>query len=172
MRREDGFTLLEVLTALLIAGIFLISALNLLTELWKGTRALTSQLEAQYALMTAGKTVVDEIRRAKTVLWVQETCELKIMPIIDEDNPEPTVDSYFIADLDYDGIQDLYWQHRGVVQPIASYLTSWECLEVGPGLWEISLKARVGGRNGTWQSAVRQRVYSKFSSLSVVPKVM
>ncbi|WP_242833071.1 hypothetical protein [Desulfosporosinus acidiphilus] len=122
--------------------------------------------------MTAGKTVTDEIRRAKTVLWVQETCELKILPIIDEDNPEPTLDAYFIADLDYDGTQDLYWQHRGVAQPIASYLTSWECLEVGPGLWEISLKASVGGRNGTWQSIVRQRVYSKFSSLSVVPKVM
>ncbi|WP_427846751.1 prepilin-type N-terminal cleavage/methylation domain-containing protein [Desulfosporosinus acidiphilus] len=44
MRREDGFTLLEVLTALLIAGIFLISALNLLTELWGGNSSLNESI--------------------------------------------------------------------------------------------------------------------------------
>ncbi|MGC7873511.1 PilW family protein [Desulfosporosinus sp. SYSU MS00001] len=171
MKNKDGFTLLEVLSGLLIAGIVLISALNLLAGMWKEARTLKGQLEVQYALLTAARTVGDEIRRAKSVQWVKETCELKLIPsIIEEENPSQIVDSYFVADLDGDGIRDLYWKHMGVSQPIASFLTGWESVEVEPGLWEIVLKVTVDKQSVTWKQVVRQRVYPSTSSQSVAPE--
>jgi prepilin-type N-terminal cleavage/methylation domain-containing protein len=161
VKREDGFTLLEVLSALLITGIFLLSALSLFEEQWKGARILKGQLEAHYAVMSAGKTISDEIRRAKKVEWVNETCELEVLPMPDEANPIPTQDSYFIADLDRDGTKDFYWRHLGVSQPIASYLTSWESREVEPGLWDVSLKAIANGQKAMWRLVIRQRAYTK-----------
>ncbi|WP_242966807.1 prepilin-type N-terminal cleavage/methylation domain-containing protein [Desulfosporosinus sp. FKA] len=172
MKKEDGFTLLEVLSGLLIAGIILITALNLLEGMWKGSRTLKGQLEAQYALMTAGRTVSDEIRRAKTVQWDEDACELKVLPPIEEENPSQIADSYFVADLDYDGIKDLYWKHMGVPQPIASFMTGWESVEVEPGLWEIILKVTVDKQSVTSRQVIRQRVYPSASSQSAAPEAL
>ncbi|WP_407308260.1 prepilin-type cleavage/methylation domain-containing protein [Desulfosporosinus sp. SB140] len=165
VRADIGMTLLEVIFALLIVSILLTSTLSLLIEQWKGANALKNQLEAHYASMTAGKTIAAEIRRAKTVQWLSDRKELTILPLPDDDNPTPTQDSYFIADLDNDGTKDLYWKHLGVSQPIASYLTSWESLEVEPGLWEVSLHINVQGQNASWKMAIRQRVSAKISSV-------
>lgn len=159
LKSEDGLTLLEVISALLISSIFLVCALSLFKEQWKDARALKDQLEAHYAVMTAGKIVTDEIRRAKTVQWVNDRKELKVLPMPDEANPSPTQDLYYIADLDYDGTKDLYWKHIGVSEPIASYLTNWENVEVEPGLWDVSLKASVNGQSVTWRLVIRQRAY-------------
>lgn len=158
VRADGGMTLLEVVFALLIASIFLTSALSLLNDQWKSANALRSQLEGHYASLTAGETIAAEIRRAKTVQWLSDRKELVILPLPDEDNPNPTQDSYFIADLDNDGTKDLYWKHLGVSQPIASYLTNWESLEVKPGLWEVSLHISAGGQNALWKMRIRQRV--------------
>ncbi len=157
---EGGLTLLEVLAALLISGIFLVTSMHLLTDQWRGAHALKNHLEGHYAVMTAGKTISDAIRMAKTLDWVADSEVLRVLPLPDNANPQPTLDSYFIDDLDRDGKKDLYWKHSGVSQPVASYMTGWKCVEVEPGLWEIFLQANVDGQRVTWQSVIRQRAYS------------
>nr|WP_291351123.1 prepilin-type cleavage/methylation domain-containing protein [Desulfosporosinus sp.] len=149
---------MEVLFALLISGIFLMIAMRLLTDQWRGSRALKDHLEAHYAVMTAGKTVSDAVRMAETVNWTMESRVLRVLPLPDDVNPLPTLDSYFIDDLDRDGKRDLYWKHLGVSQPVASYVTGWNCVEVEPGLWEIVLKADADGQIVTWQCLIRQRL--------------
>lgn len=155
---KRGLTLMEVLFALLISGIFLMTAMRLLTDQWRGSRAIKNHLEAHYAVMTAGKTVSDAIRTAKTANWIANSQTLEVLPLPDNTNPLPTLDSYFTADLDGDGINDLYWKHLKVSQPVASYVTGWKCVEVEPGLWEIFLEANADGERVTWQYVVRQRV--------------
>lgn len=169
---ERGFTLLEVLFALLISGIFLMTALRFLTDQWRGAHTLKNHLEAHYAVMTAGKTVSDEIRRAKTVEWVKDTAVLKVLPMPDEANLVPTLDSYFIDDLDRDGTKDLYWKHLSVAQPVASYISRWECKEGEPGLWDVFLEANVDGQIVTWRGVVRRRTYSPVSSVNTGQRVM
>jgi len=74
---DGGFTLLEVLFALAISGILLMTSMRLMTDQWRGARALKNHLEAHYSVMTTGKTVSDAIRMAKTVEWVQDPGVLK-----------------------------------------------------------------------------------------------
>lgn len=155
---ECGFTLLEVLFAFLITGIFVVTILHLFTDQWRGTRSLNNHLEAHYAVMTAGYTISTEIRAAQTVNWVQDTKKLNILPLPNDTNPLPTLDSYFINDLDNDGIRDLYWRHSGTSQPIASNITGWECVEVEQGLWNVFLEASVKGQKVSWRCSVRQRL--------------
>ncbi len=164
---ERGFTLLEVLVALLISGILLMTALQFFTDQWRGASALKNHLEAHYAVMTAGNTVSNVIQRAKTVEWVNDSGMLKVIPMPEDGNPIPTLDSYFIGDLDLDGTKDLYWQHLGISEPLASFIVRWECAEVEPGLWEVFLQANVNGQSATWQSVIRQRVHSAVTLVSV-----
>ena len=164
--RERGFTLLEVLLALLISGIFLAMSMRLLTDQWHGARALKNHLEAHYAVMMAGKTVSDEVRMAKTVEWVNVTGELRVLPMPNDSNLTPTLDTYFIGDLDSDGTKDLYWKHLGAKEPLASFINEWECWEVEPGLWEVFLQANVNGQIVTWRSVTRQRAHPAVSLAS------
>ena len=168
---EDGLTLLEILFALIISAIILMTALRLFTDQWRGTRNLKNHLEAHYAVMTSGKTVSDAIRMANTVEWMNNTAVLVVLPMPDEVNPVPTLDSYFIDDLDQDGTKDLYWKHLGVSQPLASNIVTWECVEVEPGLWEIILKASVDGQSVTWRGSIRRRTYSPESLETVVSPI-
>ncbi|AET66683.1 prepilin-type N-terminal cleavage/methylation domain-containing protein [Desulfosporosinus orientis DSM 765] len=155
--QEQGMTLMEVLFALLISGIFLMVAMGLFTDQWRGARVLKNHLEAQYSVLTAGKTLSDAIRMSQRTTW-EETGQLKVLPLPDESTPRPTQDSYFLDDLDGNGQADLYWRHAGVSQPVASHLISWECREVEPGLWKIVLQAKVDGQGAAWQTLIRQRV--------------
>jgi len=156
---ERGFTLLEVLFALLISGILLVISMGLMMDQWRGAHALKDHLEGHYSVMTTGKTVSDVIRMAKTVEWDKNTAVLKVLPMPDEANLIPTLDSYFIDDLDWDGIKDLYWKHQGVSQPLASYITRWDCVEVKPGLWDVLLEANADGEIVTWRTVIRQRAH-------------
>lgn len=157
--QASGFTLLEVLFALMISGILLMTSMRLMTDQWRGARALKNNLEARYSVMTAGRTISDAIRMAKTVGWVADHRVLEILPMPDDSNPVPTLDLYFMDDLDRDGTIDLYWRHLGVSQPLASYTSRWICTEVGPGLWDVFLEASVNGQIVTWQTVIRQRAY-------------
>ena len=157
---ERGLTLLEVLFALLITGIVMVTTLRLLTDQWRGARALKNHLEAYYSVMTAGQIISTEIRSAQTVVWVQDSKKLFILPLTADANPVPTLDSYYSDDLDHDGVKDLYWVHLGTKEPLASYITEWECVEVEPGLWNVFLEASVEGQKVAWQSAVRQRLHT------------
>lgn len=168
---EDGLTLLEVLFALVISGILLMTSMRLMTDQWRGSRALKNHLEAHYSVMTAEKTVFDAIRIAKTVEWVSESGELRVLPMPDDANPVPTLDSYFIADLDGDGTKDLYWRHLGVSQPSASNITKWECREVEPRLWEVFLQASVDGHVVSGRSVIRQRAQSPVTPTSIGQQV-
>lgn len=156
---EAGLTLLEVLLALLISGIFLMIIMRLFTDQWYGARVLKNRLEAHYAVMTAGKTVSDAIRLSQTANWADPGV-LEVLPLPDDSDSQPTLDSYFIADLDLDGQKDLYWRHSGVSQPVASYMIGWKCSEVEPGLWKIFLEAKADGQIVTWQVLIRPRAYS------------
>lgn len=160
---EYGLTLLEVLFALLITGIFLILAMGFFTDQWRGARSLKNHLEAHYFVMTAGKTVSDVIRTAETVEWAAASGVLKVLPLPNDANLIPSLDTYFVSDLDYDGTKDLYWKHVNISQPVASHITGWKCMEVEPGLWEIFLQASVEGQTVIWRSMIRQRAHSILS---------
>lgn len=164
---EHGFTLLEVLFALAISGILLMTSMRLLTDQWRGARTLKNHLEAHYSVMTTGKNISDAIRMAKTVEWVEATGVLRVLPMPDDTNLDPTLDSYLIGDLDLDGTKDLYWRHLGVSQPLASYLLQWKCTEVEPGLWEVFLEASVDGQSSSWRGVIRRRTYSPVSPVSL-----
>lgn len=178
---ERGLTLLEILFALLISGVFLVIALRFLTDQWRGASALKNHLEAHYAVMTAGKTITDEIRKGQTVEWVRDPGVLKILPMPLElppvDTPPLTpldkeFDKYYIDDADHDGTKDLYWKHLGISEPLASFVTRWECTEVEPGLWNVFLEASVDGQSASWRSVIRQRVHSRVSSVSIGQRVI
>jgi len=169
---DDGLTLLEVLLALVISGILLMISMRLLTDQWRGARALKNHLEVHYSVMTAGKTVSDAIRMAKTVEWVNGSGTLKVLPMPDDINPVPTLDAYFIDDLDRDGIKDLYWKHMGSSQPLASYISKWGCKELNSGLWEVFLEASLEGQSVEWRGAVRRRTSSPVSSVSKAQRAM
>lgn len=153
---DEGLTLLEVLVALVISGIFLVTSLNLLTEQWRGSKELKQHLEIQYAVTTAGDKVVDAIRSAQKVEW-SPPGTLKVLPWPDSGNL--TEDYYYIADKDYDGVKDLYCVHLNEPNPIASRITFWECQEVEPGLWKVYLEASISGQKVRWSTLVRQRSY-------------
>jgi len=156
--KSGGFTLLEVVLALVIWGIMLSLGLRLITEQWRGAREIKERLEAQYAVMTAGKTVADAVRSAQSIQWVSPGV-LKVLPW--PDSGTLTTDLYYIADKDYDGVKDLYCEHLNVANPVASRITTWACREVEPGLWEIFLQATVGKEQVGWRGIVRQRTYKK-----------
>lgn len=166
---DCGLTLLEVLVALLITGIFMASILPLFVDQWRGADSLSNYLEAQYAVLTAGHTISAEIRSAKTIEWVQSSQTLNILPLPSDANSSPTQDSYFIADLDNDGIKDLYWKHLGSKEPLASHFSGWKCTEVEPGLWNISLEASIEGQNVWWRSSIKQRLYFQLKENSDQP---
>lgn len=156
LRLERGFTLLEVLLALLISGIFLSLALRLFLDQWRGARALKERSEIQYALVTAGRTVSDAIRSAQTVQWASPGV-LHILPW--PDGGTFTTDLYYIDDKDRDEIKDIYWEHLNVANPVASRITGFTCTEVEPGLWQVFLKAVSGQQTATWEGLIRQRTY-------------
>lgn len=163
---EWGLTLLEVLLALLIAGIFLSLAMSFFTDQWRGARSLKNHLEAHYSVMSAGKTVSDAIRTGQTVEWAPDSGALKVLPLPNNLDLKPSLDSYYVSDLDRDGVTDLYWKHKRIPQPLASYITGWECVEVEPGLWEIFLQANVEGQTVIWRSMIRQRTYPLLSHVT------
>ncbi|WP_434511817.1 type II secretion system protein [Desulfitobacterium sp. AusDCA] len=77
---EAGYTLAEVLTALVIIGIILSFALPLYTDQWRIAREVTDRMEAHFAVLNAGRTVSDAIRQAKTVEW-DNSGTLRILPL-------------------------------------------------------------------------------------------
>lgn len=151
--RKSGFTLLEVLLALVIGGIFLSLALRLMTEQWRGSLEIKRRLELQYSVLTAGRVVVDAVRSAKSVELNKGTIKIGAW----DDNGVVYTDQYYIADKDYDGIKDLYCEHQNVPNPVASRITSFSCEEAEPGLWQIKLEATWGEQKTSWETTVHRR---------------
>ncbi|MDA8226282.1 MAG: prepilin-type N-terminal cleavage/methylation domain-containing protein [Desulfitobacterium hafniense] len=151
---EYGFSLLEVLLALTIAGIFLAMSLTLMADQWRGSKSLKYQLELRYSLLNAGRAVSDAIRSAKTVQW-DSPGVLKVLPW--PDTGSTATDLYYISDKDRDGITDLYCEHLNVANPVAMYISDLQGTEVEPGLWKIYLKASFGQATAVWETHIRQR---------------
>ena len=152
---EQGLTLLEVMLALVILGVFLSFALGLAVKQGRDQAALQDRLELQNSVVVAGQAVADAIRNAQAVQWVAPAT-LKVTPWVV--TVFPAADLYYVADKDYDGVKDLYCEHGNTPNPLASYITGWSCTEVEPGLWQISLEAALRGQTATWQCRVRKRV--------------
>jgi prepilin-type N-terminal cleavage/methylation domain-containing protein len=150
--KDAGFTLTEVILAILITGILLVVSLRFFTEQWRSGQGLRERVEAHYAVMTGGRTVSDAIRAAESVQWSSGTGILTVKP-----SGTDFTDRYYIADKDYDGIKDLYREHLGVPSPLVSGVVEWECAKGESGLWRITLKGRIGTQNVDWQGQIRQR---------------
>ncbi len=152
--KDQGFTLLEVLLALLISCSLLVLSLRLLTDQWRGAKEIKDRQEIQYALLTAGETISAAIRSAQKVQSTKPGV-LEVLPW-----PEAgyfKADLYYIADKDYDGIPDLYCEHLNVPNPVASRITALSCTEVEPGLWQVTVQARMNQQQATWQRLIRRR---------------
>ncbi len=152
-RAQQGFTLWEILMTLVISGVLLAATLPILTGVWRGNLEDKRRLELQYSLLAAGRTVADAIRTAKTV---ERLSTGKIKVVYWDNNGRLTTDYYYVDDRDYDGIKDLYREHV-VPSPVASWISSFVCDEVDPGLWQIKLEATWGGQTRLWQVMVKQR---------------
>ena len=66
-------------------------------------------------------------------------------------------DSYYLADKDNNGIFDLYCEHLGRINPVASNLIQMECRKKPEGLWEINLVAGEGDITLCWEKVLRQK---------------
>ncbi len=152
-REQKGFTLWEIMVALVISGVLLAATLPIFTGVWRGYLEDKRRLELQYSLLAAGRTVADAIRTAKTV---ERLSTGKIKVVYRDNKGQLTTDYYYVDDRDYDGIKDLYREHV-VPSPVASWISSFVCDEVEPGLWQIKLVAEWGGQKKDWQGMVKQR---------------
>ncbi|MDR3289319.1 MAG: type II secretion system GspH family protein [Peptococcaceae bacterium] len=153
MKRDKGFTLLEVLAALMISGILFSVAARILVQQWRQAGGLKDRLEINYSMCVAEKAVEDAIRSARSVQWAGNRLE-----IVPWKGANPGTDAYYLADKDGDGVKDIYCEHSGVPNPLASYLTEFSCMEVKSGFWRISLRADKGGQTAQWENLMRQRV--------------
>ena len=156
-QQAGGFTLLEVLLAALIAGIFLAVALRLLTEQWKWAERSKQFSELQYSVVTAGRTLVNAVRSARSVRS-SAPAVLEVLPW--PESGSSAWDSYYVADKDFDGIKDLYWEHLNVPNPLTSRITGLTCVEIQPGLWQITLQATWGDQAINWSATVRQITFA------------
>ncbi|HVJ48893.1 type II secretion system protein [Desulfitobacterium sp.] len=152
--KDWGFSLTEVLVALVVIGIILTFSLRLFTEQWRLTREVKDQMEAHFAVLNAGRTVLDDIRAAQTVDW-DNNGVLRILPW----TQGASHDFYYIADKDYDGVKDLYLEHKGVPNPVTSRIISWKCTKGEAGLWTVTLQAQVGQQTVNWTGKSRQRTF-------------
>lgn len=150
---QSAFTLMEVLFALIISGIFLSLALRLLTTQWRSAIETKRQMELQYCVMVGGRTVVDAIRSAKRVEMNDGVLKVEAW----DAKGVIYKDSYYIADKDYDGIKDLYCEHENVPNPVVSRINNFSCEEAEPGLWYVRLQAVWGKQKATWETAVHRR---------------
>jgi prepilin-type N-terminal cleavage/methylation domain-containing protein len=149
-----GFTLLEVLAALVISCSILTLALGLLSDQWRGSREIKDRQEIEYALLNAGETVSVAVRTAQAVRCIAPGV-LAITPWPEAGYTQ--ADLYYIDDKDHNGITDLYCEHLNVPNPVTSRITALICTEVEPDLWQITFQAEMNHQQAMWQSLIRRR---------------
>ncbi|NMA69981.1 MAG: type II secretion system protein [Desulfitobacterium sp.] len=151
---NEGFTLLEVIVALLIIGVFFGVILGLFTEQWRSHRVMKDKMEAHYAAMIAGRMVSDAIRGAEHVQWVLKGNKwiLEITP-----SGENFTDEYYIEDKHRSGVKDFYREHLRTPNPYVTGIENWECIEGEAGLWTISVVAKAGEQEVSYVTKIKAR---------------
>jgi prepilin-type N-terminal cleavage/methylation domain-containing protein len=151
---NKGFTLVEVLLALVITGILLSVSTRFFLDQWGAYQAIKDKMEAHYAAATAGRMVCDAIREAEKVEWNYNLGKwvLTVTP-----SGETYSDQYYLDDKDYDGIKDLYRYHKGAHNPVVSGIADWNCSQGESGTWTISLQGQIGQQTVFWQGKMNSR---------------
>lgn len=152
---DQGFTLLEVLAALMIVSVFLGVVLGLITEQWRSYQVLMDKMEAHYSAMVAGRMVSDAIRGAEHAQWVFKGGKwvLEVTP-----SGENFTDGYYIEDKHRTGVKDFYREHLKTPNPYVTGIEDWECVKGEAGLWSISIVGRVGEQEVTYVTKIKARL--------------
>ncbi|MDA8441201.1 MAG: type II secretion system protein [Peptococcaceae bacterium] len=151
VRREGGFSLVEVLAAIAIFGLVLNLAAQ--TMLWHERTAVREyqQLETQQALRVAAMLLEREVRLAKAVA-------IDTSGVLTVTTPNNKQVKYYVADKDYNGIKDLYAETNGIPSPVASYIDTAQFIALRQNVWQINLKATDGEVSDAWKLIVQTRV--------------
>ncbi|MEL1135158.1 type II secretion system protein [Desulfitobacterium sp. THU1] len=151
---ELGFTMVEVLFALLITGILMVVSLPLFLDQWGNSQVCKDKMEAHYAAATAGRLISDAIREAESVQWASKNGKwtLSVTP-----SGEVYSDHYYLEDKNNDGVKDFYRTHKGADNPVVSGIMDWNCQQGESGLWTISFQGLIREQTVLWQGKIRAR---------------
>jgi prepilin-type N-terminal cleavage/methylation domain-containing protein len=149
---NSGFTLIEVMLALLITGILLSVSLRFFVEQWRTSQALKDRIEAHYAVISAGRMVLDAIREAESVQW-DSSGILTIFP----GEQATELKKYYVAEKTNDGGYNFYQIQNGAHLPVVKGIVSWNCSREDSGLWTITLTGKIGNQIVKWQGSIHQR---------------
>lgn len=152
-KSEIGITLLEVMLSLVITGIIVSIVLTIYISQYRLNLDVAEGSERDYSLLRAGQVIGTAIMTSEKVVWTG-----KELYVTYHQEGKVIKDSYYLADKDHDGINDLYREHLAVPNPVVSGLTVFNCLEVNKGLWLISISAVNHENKSTWERKVRQRI--------------
>ncbi len=148
--RDAGFTLVEVLAALVIMGLAVTLAANILNWQVRLAKHQGEEIETQQAVKTAMLYLEREIRCAQSVS-LPAGGVLKIV----RNNGQNLL--FYVDDKDNNAIKDLYREIDGVATPLVSRVVEVRFVEQLPGTWEISLLAQQGGEEYRCQFVARKR---------------
>ncbi|RJE48367.1 MULTISPECIES: prepilin-type N-terminal cleavage/methylation domain-containing protein [unclassified Dehalobacter] len=151
-QNDKGFTLLEVLVSLVITGIVAAMVLQLYISQYRMAKELMADADLSFAAVRAGQVVTAAVSTAESVVWTGKVLRISYL-----ENGKAVTDSYYLADKDFNGVPDLYREHLGVPNPVASKICEFQCTGVMDGLWQISLTAAQAEKTVYWQRTVRVR---------------
>ncbi|NLL52237.1 MAG: type II secretion system protein [Peptococcaceae bacterium] len=149
---DKGLTLLEIILSLVILGIIAGIVLQFFVSQYRLVQNVAASSEINYSLLRAGEVLTSAVNVSERVVWQNNTLIVTYKTVQNK-----YTDYYYLADKDFDGKLDLYREHLGVPNPIASALINFDCREVSPGLWAIKLEACYGKQNAEWERYVRQK---------------
>ena len=145
-----GFTLIEVLAALVIMGLVISTAAQTLTLQTKIAARGSSQIETQQAARAAATLLDREIRQAKTVVLAGPG----VLKVTRSNNQAVY---FYVADKDYNGVKDLYQETDGIPNPVSSYVEQVDFADMGSGRWGVTITARQNGVENQWKLEIKQR---------------
>ncbi len=148
--REKGFTLIEVLAALVLMGLVVSIAAQTLTLQTRIFARGNSQIETQQSARAAAGLLDREIRQAKTVALTGPG----ILKVTRSNNQSVY---FYVADKDYNGVKDLYQETDGVPNPVASYVEQVDFADMGAGRWDVVITARQNGVENQWKLTIKRR---------------
>jgi hypothetical protein len=135
-----------------MAGVIVAGVLSLTINQYRLSVETSARAEMNYSLLRAGQVLAAAVKTAEKVEW--QASNLTVTYLTSEGLEK---DQFYLADKDKDGQQDLYREHRNIPNPVATFLTEFNCEELKPGLWEIKLQAQIKEQELLWERRVRQK---------------